>query len=127
MPEEIVVDGNPTYPIAVRALKRERILAKSTHCRNSHRDNNMVEQDHRGIQRPADGKQYFRSFAAARHAVAGYEALRMISKGQVIGCERGDVCAQSLFLWQLLGSADASSIRKPATAEPTLIVKGAAV
>jgi hypothetical protein len=84
----------------------------------------MVEQDHRGIQRPTDGKQYFRSFAAARHAVAGYEALRMISKGQVIGCERGDVCAQSLFLWRLLGSA--GSIRKPATAEPTLIVKAAA-
>jgi transposase-like protein len=36
----------------------------------------MIEQDHRGIQRLADSKQHFRSLAAARHAVAGYEALR---------------------------------------------------
>jgi hypothetical protein len=117
MPEEIVVDGNPTYPIAVRALKRDHILAKSTRCRNSHHDNNMIEQDHRGIQRPANGKQYFRSLAAARHALAGYEALRMISKGQVVGCGRGDACAQSLFLSRLLQSTAEAVIRKPVAAE----------
>jgi transposase, IS6 family len=126
MPEEIVVDGNPTYPIAVRALKRDRILAKSTRCRNSHHDNNMIEQDHRGIQRPANGKQYFTSLAAARHALAGYEALRIISKGQVVGCERGDACAQSLFLSRLLESAPEAVIPKPVAIEGMRIASASA-
>src|SRR5919204_3526784 len=59
-PNEIVADGNPTYPIAVRCLQREAMLPKSCRLKCSHLQNNLIEQDHRGIQRRADAKQHFR-------------------------------------------------------------------
>ncbi len=67
-PEELVIDGNPTYPIAMRALQREGVLAPSCRWRCSHEDNNLIEQDHRFIQWRLDAKQRFRSFA-----VVGFE------------------------------------------------------
>jgi IS6 family transposase len=65
-PVEIVVDGNPTYPIAIRELQREQILG-ACRCRCSHSANNIIEQDHRGIQSRVDAKQHFRSFGGAAH------------------------------------------------------------
>jgi transposase-like protein len=101
-PEEIVVDGNPTYPIAIRSLQRAEILPLSSTWRCSHNANNLIEQDHRGIQCRAKAKQYFRSLAGARHTTAGYEAMRMLRKGQVQGCERDKVVAQAHFVHRLL-------------------------
>jgi transposase-like protein len=82
MSEEIVVDGNPTYPIAIRALQRRAVLAQSTRWRNSHSASNLIEQDHRGIQHPAEGKQYFRSFASAAHVLAGTKHCECSAKGR---------------------------------------------
>jgi IS6 family transposase len=65
-PMEIVVDGNPTHPIAIRELQREEILG-ACRCRCSHGANNIIEQDHRGIQQRTDTKQHFRSFDGATH------------------------------------------------------------
>jgi transposase-like protein len=101
-PEEIVVDGNPTYPIAVRALQREGVLPRTCRCRCSHQDNNLIEQDHRAIQRRADAKQHFRSMAGARHTIAGYEAMHMLRKGQVEGAGKGNPAAQAEFVYRLL-------------------------
>ncbi len=100
-PMEIVVDRNPTYPIAIRELQREEILGLCR-CRCSHGANNIIEQDHRGIQRRADAKQHFRSFVGASRTIAGYEAVHMLRKGQVDGCERGDAVAQAVFVHRLL-------------------------
>jgi transposase-like protein len=104
-PEELVIDGNPTYPIAVRALQREGVLAPSCRWRCSHEDNNLIEQDHRFIQRRLDAKQHFRSFAGAEHTVAGYEAMHMLRKGQVEGCALGDVVGQAQFVHRVLALA----------------------
>ena len=104
-PEELVVDGNPTYPIAVRALQREGVLPPACQWRCSHEDNNLIEQDHRFIQRRLDAKQHFRSFAGAQHTVAGYEAMHMLRKGQVEGCARGDVVGQAQFVHRVLALA----------------------
>jgi len=101
-PLEIVVDGNPTYPIALRDLQRDEILSGTCRCRCSHSENNLVEQDHRAIQRRADAKQHFRSFGGAGHTIAGYEAVHMLRKGQVDGCERGDAVSQARFVHWLL-------------------------
>jgi transposase-like protein len=52
-PELMVTDGNPTYPIAVREMQREGKLPLSCKLRISHAENDLIEQDHRGIQRRA--------------------------------------------------------------------------
>lgn len=101
-PEQIVVDGNPTYPIALRALQREGILPSSCRCRCSHKDNNLIEQDHRAIQSRADAKQHFRELTAARRTLSGYEAMHMLRKGQADGAGKGDVMAQAEFVYRLL-------------------------
>ena len=58
----------------------------SVQLRCSHSENNLIEQDHRGIQRRADAKQYLRSFSGAKHTIAGYEAMHMLRKGQIAEC-----------------------------------------
>jgi transposase, IS6 family len=70
-PEQIVVDGNPTYPIVVRALQREGLLPAHTKYKHPYHGNNQIEQDHRGIQRRVRAKQGFRSWSGARAAIAG--------------------------------------------------------
>src|ERR1041385_6945500 len=104
-PVMMVTDGNPTYPIAVRELQREKKLPLSCRLRISHSENNLIEQDHRGIQRRADAKQHFRSFGGATHTIAGYEAMHMVRKGQVSEGKRGDAVAQAQFVHQLLTQA----------------------
>ena len=101
-PVIMVTDGNPTYPIAVREMQRQQKLPESCKLRCSHSENNLIEQDHRGIQRRADAKQHFRSFGGARHTIAGYEAMHMLRKGQVSECKRGDAVEQAQFVHSLL-------------------------
>ena len=101
-PEQIVVDGNPTYPIALRDLQRSGVMPLTCRLRCSHEDNNLIEQDHRAIQRRADAKQHFRSIGGARHTIAGYEAMHMLRKGQVTECARGNVLAQAEFVHRVL-------------------------
>ena len=104
-PVLMVTDGNPIYPIAVREMQRESKLPLSCKLRISHSENNLIEQDHRGIQWRADAKQHFRSFGGASHTIAGYEAMHMVRKGQVSECKRGDAVAQAQFVHQLLTQA----------------------
>ena len=81
-PSEIMIDGNPTYPIAIRALQRAEKLPKHVRWRCQAYGNNWIEQDHRAIQRRVKAKQNFRSWRGAQCAIAGYEAIHMIRKGQ---------------------------------------------
>ena len=104
-PVMMVTDGNPTYPIAVREMQREKKLPLSCRLRISHSENNLIEQDHRGIQRRADAKQHFRSFGGATHTIAGYEAMHMVRKAQVSECKRGDAAGQAQFVHRLLTQA----------------------
>ena len=105
MPSEMMVDGNPTYPIAIRALQRDQKLPDSVRWRCRAHGNNRIEQDHRAIQQRVKAKQNFRSLSGARCAIAGYEAMHMIRKGQVPTCVRGDVAAQIRFIHNLLTQA----------------------
>jgi transposase-like protein len=101
-PSEIVSDGNPTYPLVIAELQRERVLR--THCRHrcSRYLNNAVEQDHRGIKRRIVPKQWFRSWDGACNAIAGYEAMHMLRKGQVPWAERQNAVAQMALFESLL-------------------------
>jgi transposase-like protein len=51
--------------------------------------NNVLEQDHRAIERRIRASQHFRSFWGAWRTIAGYEAIHMIRKGQVWGSAAG--------------------------------------
>ena len=101
-PLEINVDGNPTYPIAVREMQRAGRIHQTCRWRCSKWANNLIEQDHRAIKRRADAKQHFRSFGGATHTVAGYEAIHMLRKGQVDECKRGESVKQANFVHQML-------------------------
>ena len=105
MPNEIFVDGHSTYPIAVRALQRGGRLPKKARWRCRAHGNNWIEQDHRAIQRRVKAKQQFRSWHGAQCAIAGYEAMHMIRKGQAQNGERGDVLAQIQLVQALLTQA----------------------
>ena len=46
--------------------------------------NNIVEQDHRAINRVTRPMLGFKSFRAAKHVLAGIELMHMIRKGQLL-------------------------------------------
>jgi IS6 family transposase len=50
-PRVITVDGNPSYPKVIAALKQELKLGRRCRCRTCPYLNNVVEQDDRGIKR----------------------------------------------------------------------------
>lgn len=50
-PHVITVDKNPTYPIAIEQLKREKSIPDAMQIRQQKYLNNIVEQDHRFIKK----------------------------------------------------------------------------
>jgi IS6 family transposase len=63
--------------------------------------NNIIEQDHRAINRRVKAKQGFREFQAARRTIQGYEAIHIIRKGQVRWLSGSDVRRQNRFINEL--------------------------
>jgi len=66
---------------------------------------NLIEQDHRFVQRLIKPGLGFKSFNTARRTIKGYEAMNMLRKKQVTGVPKGDVQAQLHFTAQVLGVA----------------------
>ena len=60
--------------------------------------NNILEQDHRNVKRLTDPGLGFGSFWTARRTLAGYEAIAMITKGQVRSVDGDDGRAQAKFI-----------------------------
>ncbi len=67
--------------------------------------NNILEQDHRAIKRRVNAKQGFRELQAARRTIQGYEAIRMIRKGQVRWLAGDDLIRQIRFIDSLFDLA----------------------
>ncbi len=104
-PRTITVDKNAAYPVATKAMKRAGELWRFAKLRQLKFLNNIVEQDHRRIKclvRPGLG---FKSFVSASQTIAGYEAVAMIRKGQVLNAPANDMRAQRNFIAALLGVA----------------------
>ena len=104
-PRVITVDKNATYPPAIKALKADESLPETTKARQSKYLNNIVEQDHRFINRRVRPGLGFGSFNTARRTLKGYESMNMIRKGQVKGAEKGDVRGQISFINPIFGVA----------------------
>ncbi|MBW4639667.1 MAG: IS6 family transposase [Gloeocapsa sp. UFS-A4-WI-NPMV-4B04] len=104
-PRVITVDKNAADPKAIDELKKKEELSEQVELRQNKYLNNIVEQDHRGIKRLVKPGMGFGSFNTARRTMKGYEIMNMLRKGQVVGVEKGDVLARTVFVSQIFGMA----------------------
>lgn len=105
VPRVLSVDGNPAYPPAVKALKKEKLLDKDCILRQNKYLNNIIEQDHRFIKRRVSAGMGFRTFHSAWRTLKGYEIMNMIRKGQVKNIEKGEILKQKQFIENLFSYA----------------------
>nr|WP_144508531.1 DDE-type integrase/transposase/recombinase [Bacillus mycoides] len=82
-PRVITVDKNPTYPVAIQALKEEKHMPEGIWLRQVRYFNHIVEQDYRFIKKLVRSMLGFRSFGTAISILAGVEVMHMIKKEQI--------------------------------------------
>jgi transposase, IS6 family len=104
-PRVINVDGHPAYPSVIVELKQRGELPLSCQCRPSRYLNNLIEQDHRFIKKRIVASQWFRSVEGAVNTIQGYQAMHMISKGQVRWLPKGNIIGQVRFVNRVFGLA----------------------
>ncbi len=108
MPRVINADKHKAYPPAFATLQQDKTLPQSTELRQNKYLNNVIEQDHRFLQRLIKPGLGFKSFTTARRTIKGYEAMHMLRKGQVIGVSKGDVLAQLNFMAKIFRTSGAT-------------------
>ncbi|MEK6521726.1 IS6 family transposase, partial [Bacillus thuringiensis] len=101
-PRVITVDKNPTYPIAIEQLKKEKSIPDGMQLRQQKYLNNMVEQDHRFIKKRILSMLRLKSFDTAIYILSGVEAMHMIKKEQ-INLRNQSIQNQKEFFHQLFG------------------------
>ena len=104
IPKVITVDKNPAYLPAVNELKNDKILPKNINLRQIKYLNNVVEQDHRFIQRIIRPMLGFQSFCIPIKTLKGIKIMHMIRKGQIDTLNQC-VLAEVNFISQLFGIA----------------------
>ena len=104
-PRVINVDGHPAYPMAMEELKASGDPSPTCKYRRSPYLNNIIEQDHRFVKKRITASQGFRSFDGAMNAIAGYEAMNIIRKGQIRWLPKSDIVGQAKFIEQIFGMA----------------------
>ncbi|MCY7285720.1 MAG: IS6 family transposase [Cyanobacteria bacterium CAN_BIN43] len=100
--EELTVDKNAAYPVAMDKLKADETIAEETELRQIKYLNNIIEQDHWNIKRIVKPMMGFKSFNSARRTLSGIEAMNGIRKGQAKGISKGD-SVQMKFIEELFG------------------------
>ncbi len=83
LPFTIGTDKHASYPEALAASVREKVLTADCKLRRVKYLNNVIEQDHRFIRRRWRAMPCFRSFHTAERTLEGVEAAHMMRKGQV--------------------------------------------
>lgn len=78
-------------------MKRAGELLRFSRLRQRKYLNNIGEQDHRRIKRLVRPGLGFGGLETAKRALAGYEAMAMIRKGQVHSIGGRDMQAQAAF------------------------------
>jgi transposase-like protein len=89
----------------VAELKASGELGRRCRCRPVAYLNNVLEQDHRFVKKRIAASLWFRSVDGAMRTIAGYEAMKMIRKGQVRWLPKGDIVGQVRFIEQVFGIA----------------------
>jgi IS6 family transposase len=100
-PRVINVDQNKAYPPAVEELKEEEILPSASQLRQCKHLNNILDHDHRFINRLVNPGLGFFSLNMTRRAIGEFEGTNMIRKGQVEGIGKGDTRRQVRFVSDL--------------------------
>lgn len=103
-PRVITVDKNPSYPIAIEQLKKEKSIPNGMRLRQQKYLNNIVEQNHRFIKRRVRSMLGFKSFKTAISILSGVEAIHMMKKGQLVLLDKS-VQNQKQFIHKLFGLA----------------------
>jgi len=88
VPETITIDGSEANAGAIRSDNAEHGTALIIH--QVKYLNNIVEQDHRAVQRVTRPMLGFKSFAAAHATLVGIELMHMIKKRQLVIEEGGE-------------------------------------
>jgi IS6 family transposase len=104
-PRVINVDKNAAYPKAFNELKATGSIPERCELRQVKYLNNLIEQDHRFINRRVKPGMGFFSFETAWRTLQGFEVMNMIRKGQLQGVEKGDVRGQVALVATLFGVA----------------------
>jgi len=81
-PRVINVDQNPAYLAAFESAQSAGYFLQ-TKLRQVKYLNNRIECDHRPIKRLVSHGFGFRTFRTAQQTIRGYEAMRMVKKGQI--------------------------------------------
>ncbi|WP_348771252.1 IS6 family transposase [Priestia flexa] len=101
-PRVITVDKNPAYPMAIEELKKEKKMPVGIQIRQVKYLNNIVEQDHRFIEKKVRSMLGLKSFRTATSILSGIEAMHIIKKGQLVLRDKS-VQNQVKFIHQLFG------------------------
>jgi transposase-like protein len=103
-PWVINVDGHPAYPRGCRieAIRGSRLALPLLGVTLF---NNIIEQGHRFIKKRIAASLGFRSAEGAWRTIEGYEAMRLIRKGQIRWVPKGDIVGQRQFIHTLFGLA----------------------
>ena len=102
VPRVITMDKNPTYPIAIEQLKKEKSIPKGMPIRQLKYLNNIVEQDHRFIKKRVRSMLGFKTFQTAQWIICGVEVMHMLKKEQISQREKS-VQNEGAFIPQLFG------------------------
>jgi IS6 family transposase len=102
-PRVLYVDGNRSYPAAIRDLQAEGRLSLRCRRRTARYANNRVESDHRQVKRRLRAMQGPRTLRTARRLIQGIEAVQMLRKGQILGARRKNFATVSIAFALLFG------------------------
>ena len=102
-PRVINTDKARCYPLAISKAKHQGILRRRCRHRPVPYLNNILEQDHRAINKRIGAKLHFRRVDCARRTIQGYETIHEIRKGQVRWLRAGDVRVENEFIDRIFG------------------------
>src|SRR5438132_3063006 len=96
VPEKITIDGSAANEAAIKSYNAEHGTAidirKITYL------NNIVEQEHRGVQRITRPRLGFKAFDAAQSTLVGIALMHMLRKQQLaVGVEQGLTVAAQFY------------------------------
>ena len=101
LPFSINVDKNAAYPEAFSSSQEEKTLPSDCQLRRVKYLNNVIEQNHRFVNKKVRAAQFFKRFRTAERTLEGIEAINMMRKGQVKRLAGSDAQGQAKFVASL--------------------------
>jgi transposase-like protein len=95
LPEKVTIDQSGAHTAALDALQEE--TGAAIEVRQIKSLNNLVEQDHRAVNRIIRPMLGFHTFRSARVTLQGIELMHRIKKGQMIMAEGPSLSAAGQF------------------------------